>query len=208
MENANIEIARSWKIKGRDEEMERTNIDHIYAIGDILDGNPELQTTAAKSSKLLAHRIHHRVNNTLSEQEILAKYSMDLKYVPTTVFSPTEYSFVGLTEEEAAKEFGEENLEIYHREVTPLQYAIVKDNLKAAYMKVICLKTDDERVIGMHYFGPAAEEVISGYALSMKLGLKKADLDNAVGVHPSVSEDLHMLEITKRSGEDYRKTGC
>jgi thioredoxin reductase (NADPH) len=48
LENANIDIARSWKVKGRDEEMERTNIEHIYAIGDILDGNPELQTTAAK----------------------------------------------------------------------------------------------------------------------------------------------------------------
>jgi pyruvate/2-oxoglutarate dehydrogenase complex dihydrolipoamide dehydrogenase (E3) component len=44
-------------------------------------------------------------------------------------------------------------------------------------MKVICLKTEDERIIGMHYFGPSAEEVISGYALAMKLGLKKSDLD-------------------------------
>jgi thioredoxin reductase (NADPH) len=48
--------------------------------------------------------------------------------IPTTVFSPTEYSFVGLNEEEAIKKYGDENVEIFHREVTPLQYSIVKNN--------------------------------------------------------------------------------
>ena len=50
--------------------------------------------------------------------------------------------------------------------------------------------------------------MIGGYALAMKLGVKKSDLDSSFGVHPSVSEDLFGLEITKRSGEDYSKTDC
>lgn len=61
--------------------------------------------------------------------------------IPTTIFSPTEYSFVGLSEEEAAKLYGADNIEVYHREATPLQYSIYKKNTKTAYMKVIVENT-------------------------------------------------------------------
>jgi len=47
-------------------------------------------------------------------------YSTDYDYIPTTVFSPTEYGYVGLNEEEAIKKHGADNVEIYHRETTPL----------------------------------------------------------------------------------------
>ena len=50
----------------------------------------------------------------------MKKYSTDYDLIPTTIFSPTEYSFVGLSEEEAIKAIGEENVEVYHRETTPL----------------------------------------------------------------------------------------
>jgi glutathione reductase (NADPH) len=60
----------------------------------------------------------------------------------------------------------------------------------------------------MHYYGPAADDVIGGFAIPMKLGLKKSDLDSSIGVHPSTSEDLFNLDITKRSGKDFGKTGC
>lgn len=42
----------------------------------------------------------------------------------------------------------------------------------------------------------------------MKFGLKKRDIDFTIGIHPSTSEDLFNLRITKSSGEDYRKTEC
>ena len=50
--------------------------------------------------------------------------------------------------------------------------------------------------------------MIGGLAVAMKLGLRKRDLDFTIGVHPSTSEDIYGLEITKRSGEDFRKTDC
>ena len=163
---------------------------------------------AQKSGKLLAHRIHQRLVGEGSEKEILDKFSVDYNHIPTTVFSPTEYSFVGLNEQEAIEEYGDDDIEVYHRELVPLELSIVKGNLKTAYMKIICLKTDSERVIGMHYFGPSADEVIAGYALAMKLGLRKEHLDASVGIHPSTSEDLFNMEITKRSGKDWVKTDC
>lgn len=99
-------------------------------------------------------------------------------------------------------------MEVYHREVTPLQLSIVKGNIKTAYMKLIVLKSEDEKVLGIHYLGPAADEVIAGYAVAMKLGMKKEHLDSSIGIHPSNSEDLFNMDITKRSGEDYQKTDC
>ena len=74
-------------------------------------------------------------------------------------------------------------------------------------MKVIVLR-DSLKVLGMHYFGPAADEVIGGFAVAMKLGMTKHDLDSTIGVHPSTSEDLFNLDVTKRSGDEYRKTEC
>lgn len=198
----------SLKIVGRSDEKERTNVDHIYAVGDCLQDVPELMPVAQKSGKLLAHRIYARMQGLKEDHEIIRKHKMDYDHIPTTVFSETEYSYVGLNEEEAIKKFGDENIEVYHREVTPLQFSIVSGNTKAAYMKVIILKTNNDQVLGIHYMGPSADEVISGYAVAMKLGLRKEHLDSSLGVHPSTSEDLFNLEVTKRSGEDYSKTDC
>jgi pyruvate/2-oxoglutarate dehydrogenase complex dihydrolipoamide dehydrogenase (E3) component len=74
-------------------------------------------------------------------------------------------------------------------------------------MKVIVHKKDD-KVVGIHYFGPSADEVIGGFAVAMKLGMTKAVLDSTIGIHPSTSEDLFNMDVTKRSGEEYRKTEC
>ena len=207
LKNAGVEIGRSWKVQGRETEKERSNVDHIYAIGDCLEDVPELMTVALKSGRNLAHRIHSRLQEK-EDPDRIKKYQTNYDLIPTTVFTPSEYSFVGLNEEEAVKKYGEENIEVYLRQVTPLQQSLVKGSLESAFMKVICLKTDDERVIGIHYMGHAADEVIQGFALSMKLGLKKEHLDSSFGVHPSVGEEFYTLDVTKRSGEDYAKTEC
>jgi pyruvate/2-oxoglutarate dehydrogenase complex dihydrolipoamide dehydrogenase (E3) component len=69
---AKIEIDKnSRKILGRDNELERTNIDHIYAVGDIVKGVPELMPVAQKSGKLLAHRISLRNKPEVNEALIL-----------------------------------------------------------------------------------------------------------------------------------------
>ena len=48
-----------------------------------------------------------------------------------------------------------------------------------SYIKIITYKESNgqERVVGLHYFGPAADEVVGGFALAMKLGLTKRHLD-------------------------------
>ena len=68
--NAGITVDKSGKVVGREAEPERTNIDHIYAVGDCVQGVPELMPVAQKSGKLLAYRIAARMGNTLSEEEL------------------------------------------------------------------------------------------------------------------------------------------
>jgi len=62
LENAGVKVSKGRKVEGRQNERERTNIDHIYAIGDVLEGVPELMPLAQKSGKLVAHRIHERIS--------------------------------------------------------------------------------------------------------------------------------------------------
>lgn len=76
------------------------------------------------------------------------------------------------------------------------------------YCKVICDKSKEYKVLGMHYLGPNAGEVMQGYAVSMKLGLNFEALQRTVGIHPTASEEFVSLKVTKASGEDFEKHGC
>lgn len=75
-------------------------------------------------------------------------------------------------------------------------------------MKLIVRKSKDEQVLGIHYFGPGADEMIAGFVIGMKMGMKKRDIDSVIGIHPSTTEDFYNMDVTKRSGEDYIKTEC
>jgi singapore isolate B (sub-type 7) whole genome shotgun sequence assembly, scaffold_17 len=79
---------------------ETTRVPNIHVIGDARYGNPELTPVAIKQGKLLADRLF----GGSSKQ-------MDYSLIPTTVFTPLEYSCVGMTEEEAVKSA---SVDVYH----------------------------------------------------------------------------------------------
>jgi len=89
-----------------------------------------------------------------------------------------------------------------------LEATLVKRDENKCYAKLVCLKTEKERVIGFHYLGPSAGEVTQGYALGIKLGATKADFDSLIGIHPTSAETFTTLGITKSSGVDAMKKGC
>jgi glutathione reductase (NADPH) len=59
-------------------------------------------------------------------------------------------------------------------------------------MKVICMG-EEERVVGIHALGPGADEMLQGFAVAMKLGLRKRDLDATVAIHPTSAEELVLM---------------
>ena len=79
---------------------------------------------------------------------------------------------------------------------------------KKVYVKAICHKSDNNNVVGLHYLGPNAGEVMQGFAVAIKLGMKLEDLQRTVGIHPTNAEEFVLLKITKSSGADYEKHGC
>jgi len=94
-------------------ESEETSVGHIFAIGDVADGRPELTPAAIQAGKLLVNRLY-------GESSELVDYIN----VPTTVFTPLEYGCVGYAEEDANEVFGEDNIEVYHLTAQPLEFTL------------------------------------------------------------------------------------
>ncbi|KAK3514706.1 hypothetical protein QTP70_028281 [Hemibagrus guttatus] len=176
---------------------ERTSMPNIYAIGDIAQGRPELTPTAIKAGKLLARRLAGHSNQL-----------MNYDNVPTTVFTPLEYGCVGLSEDEAERRYGSDNIEVFHAFYKPLEFTIAERDASQCYIKVVCERTEPQRVLGLHFTGPSAGEVTQGFALGFQCGFTYSQLCDTVGIHPTCAEEFTKLHITKRSGLDATVTGC
>nr|XP_060641842.1 thioredoxin reductase 2, mitochondrial [Anolis sagrei ordinatus]XP_060641843.1 thioredoxin reductase 2, mitochondrial [Anolis sagrei ordinatus] len=176
---------------------EATLVPHIYAIGDITEGRPELTPTAIAAGKLLARRL-------FGQSEEL----MDYNSVPTTVFTPLEYGCVGLSEEEAIKRFGLDSIEVYHAFYKPLEFTVAERDATQCYMKMVCLRETEGQILGLHFLGPNAGEVIQGFSLGIKCGATYSQMMKTIGIHPTCAEEVTKLHITKRSGLDPTVTGC
>lgn len=178
-------------------KLEQTNVPNIFAVGDVLQDKPELTPVAVQAGKLLAARLYGS-----------SKTLMDYDNVATTIFSPLEYGCVGLSEESAISKFGEDNIEVYHAFYKPLEFFIPQRSPARCYLKVVCVRQAPQKVLGLHYLGPQAGEVIQGFAAAVKAGLTFEQLENTVGIHPTFAEELTRVYITKRSGEDPTPQSC
>ncbi|KAM4827499.1 thioredoxin reductase 2, mitochondrial isoform 2-T2 [Thomomys bottae] len=176
---------------------EATSVPHIYAIGDVAEGRPELTPTAIMAGKLLAQRLFGQSSDL-----------MDYSNVPTTVFTPLEYGCVGLSEEEAVACHGQEHIEVYHAFYKPLEFTVAERDASQCYIKMVCLREPPQLVLGLHFLGPNAGEVTQGFALGIKCGASRAQVMRTVGIHPTCAEEVVKLHITKRSGSDPTVTGC
>lgn len=158
LSNAGVVVESNGKFKVTDDE--RTNVSHIYAIGDVQYGKLELTPTAIQAGMLLANRLYAGGNKL-----------MDYSNVATTVFTPLEYGTVGLSEEEAIEKFGDD-LDIYHTNFKPLEWAFDKMRERSGYVKVLVHKSSN-KVVGFHITAPNAGEITQGIGVAMKCGLTK-----------------------------------
>ncbi|KAL0482541.1 thioredoxin reductase [Acrasis kona] len=188
LENLELKLSPSGKIQV--DEFERTSVPHIYAIGDIVAGGIELTPVAIQCGKLLATRLYNSSTK-----------KMDYINVPTTVFTPLEYGAVGLSEEAAVSKYGKDNLNIYSKSFNILEYQLPHRE-DQGFVKLICVKSENEKVVGFHYLGPNAGEVTQGVAIAVKLSATKQDFDDTVGIHPVCAEVFTTLRLgqTEDSG--------
>jgi glutathione reductase (NADPH) len=93
---------------------------------------------------------------------------------------------VGLTEEQARKQFGK--VRIYRSEFRPMKYTM-NDNSERCLMKLIVDDASD-KVVGAHMVGAEAGEIIQGLAVAIKAGATKANFDATIGIHPTAAEEF------------------
>lgn len=167
-------------------------------ISYLLQGTPELTPVAIQAGILLAKRLFGKSNEP-----------MDYVNICTTVFTPIEYACVGISEDDAKATYGDDGIEVYHREFLPLEWSLsLGRSHHKSFAKIVVDKTQKQNVLGIHFVGPNAGEVMQGYGVAMKTGLTYKMLTNTVGIHPTSSEEIVSLSITKSSGEDAAAGGC
>jgi len=160
-----------------------TSVSSILALGDVC-GNVELTPMAIAAGRRLADRLFG------SNQFHDAKVSYE--NVPTVVFSHPTIGTIGLTEPEAIAKYGQENVKIYKSKFTNLYYGIFdmepSDKPKTS-MKLVCADAE-EKVVGLHIIGMAADEMLQGFGVAIKMGATKADFDSCIAIHPTGAEEL------------------
>ena len=115
---------------------------------------------------------------------------------------------MGYSEDESMEKFGKENIEVYHKQFVPLEWGLSEARSHSkGFTKVVVDKATD-MVLGIHYLGPNAGEVMQGYGSAMKNGITFTDLKETVGIHPTSAEEIVMLSVTMSSGEDAAAGGC
>ena len=110
----------------------------------------------------------------------------DHEMIATGVFTRPEIGTVGLSEEAAAKQFGD--LDVFRAEFRPMK-ATLSGSQDRMLMKLI-VDAASQKVIGAHIMGPDAAEMAQLLAIPMKMGATKADFDRTMAVHPTAAEEL------------------
>ncbi|TVU70863.1 glutathione-disulfide reductase [Pseudoalteromonas distincta] len=175
---AGVEVNSSGFVKV--DEFQNTTAKNVYAVGDIIENGIELTPVAVKAGRTLSERLFNK--------ELPDDLKMDYSLVPTVVFSHPPIGTIGLTEQEAISQYGEENVKIYQSGFTAMYTAVTKHR-QPCKMKLVCAGPD-EKVVGLHGIGFAVDEMIQGFAVAMKMGATKADFDAVVAIHPTGSEEF------------------
>uniref|UniRef100_A0A8C3NFF3 Glutathione reductase n=2 Tax=Geospiza parvula TaxID=87175 RepID=A0A8C3NFF3_GEOPR len=162
------------------DEYQNTTRRGIYAVGDVC-GRALLTPVAIAAGRKLAHRLFEGKQDS----------RLDYENIPTVVFSHPPIGTVGLTEEEAVAIHGKDKVKIYNTSFTPLYHAVTQRKVKCV-MKLVCAGKE-EKVVGLHMQGLGCDEMLQGFAVAIKMGATKADLDNTVAIHPTSAEELVTL---------------
>lgn len=155
---------------------QNTNINGIYAVGDVT-GRAALTPVAIAAGRRLADRVFGGMQDRHLNYEDIA----------TVVFSHPVIGTVGMTEIEAQARFGED-IQVYTSSFTPMFNQLTEHKPKSS-LKLIT-QGPNEIVIGVHVIGLGADEMMQGFAVAIKMGATKADLDNTVAIHPTSAEEL------------------
>ncbi|KAG8811048.1 Glutathione reductase [Serendipita sp. 399] len=163
------------------DEWQATNVPHIFAIGDC-QGKALLTPVAIAAGRRISNRLFGP-----------AKFKEDkLAYdnIPTVVFSHPPIGTVGLTEPEAHKKYGHENVKIYNAKFKSMFFDFVDDEHKEPTVYKLIVVGEEEKVVGLHMVGAGSDEAVQGFSVAVKMGALKKHFDDTVAIHPTSAEEI------------------
>lgn len=152
----------------------QSSIPGIWAIGDATD-RVNLTPVALHEGMALADTLFGG-----------RRSAPDHANVASAVFSMPPIGSVGLTEAQARERYAA--VDVYRSRFRPLKHTMTGRE-EQTLMKLL-VDPDSDRVVGIHMLGPDAGEVIQGFAVALKMGATKSDLDATIGIHPTAAEEF------------------
>ena len=156
------------------DEQSRTNVENIWAIGDVTD-RLNLTPVAIREGAAFAETVF-RNNPTV----------YDHACVPSAVFSQPPVGSVGLTEAEARHTYA--NVDIYRAVFRPMKETFYGGQHRTL-MKLV-VDADSQKVVGCHICGDDGPEMIQLAAIAIKMGVTKQQWDSTTALHPTAAEEL------------------
>ena len=114
---------------------------------------------------------------------------VDYANIPSAVFSHPPIAAVGMTESEARNKLG--TYKTYVSDFRPMKNVLAGRNERSLYKLIVDEESD--KVVGLHMIGPDAPEILQAAAVAVKAGLTKAQFDETVALHPTMSEELVLM---------------
>ncbi len=161
----------------------QTNINNIYAIGDVIEG------------PMLAHKAEEE---GIAVAEIIAGQSGHVNYdiIPGVIYTSPEVASIGKTEEQLKELKTDYKVGKFPFMANSRAKAIDEPE---GFVKILAdAKTD--RVLGVHMIGPHAGELIAEMAVAMEFGASSEDIARTCHAHPTFSEAVKeaALSVDKR----------
>jgi dihydrolipoamide dehydrogenase len=153
----------------------RTNVAHIYAIGDIA-GQP-----------MLAHKAVHE-GHVAAEAAAGLKSHFDARVVPSVAYTDPEIAWVGVTEDEAKKAERKVGVAKFPWTASGRAIANARDE---GFTKLI-FDAETHRIVGGGIVGTGAGDLISELALAVEMGADATDIGKTIHPHPTLGESVGM----------------
>jgi len=153
----------------------RTNIPHIYAIGDIA------------RLPMLAHKAVHE-GHVAAEAAAGQKSYFDARVIPSVAYTDPEIAWAGLTEEEAKNQGVKFGVAKFPWAASGRAIANGRDE---GFSKLI-FSEESQRLIGGAIVGAGAGDLISEIALAVEMGADAVDIGKTIHPHPTTSESVGM----------------
>lgn len=159
------------------DEFSKSNVDHIYAVGDV---------TERVALTPVAIREGHAVADTLFGKRPTPVHH---HLIPTAVFAQPSAASIGLSEPGAIA--AGIDVQVYKTKFRPMRYALSGRDEQVLIKLIVDKKTDV--VIGLHVVGPDAPEIVQSAAIAITMKATKADFDRTFAMHPTTAEELVLL---------------